>query len=690
MKTTSRASNSHVVASALAVVLSAGTLPAATIDTTGGTTVMVNTPEDRFVGNGTLQVSSTVWLDEDSSRTATEFAMTGGLITIDGGATLVNGGWQKGVWTENLAGMHVDGVFDIWDGNPVRIDALTGSGSVVKAHGGNSPTLLTVGVNHGGGVFSGTIANASGQIALTKVGAGTQILTGANTYTGATTVDNGTLQVGGQPYFDVGRTTTVASGAVFELFNSNNDFTTLMPISSITGSGTFRLSGNSTINQVDNGSVGTRLTLAMQAGGVIDLQDTSRLTNGGWQELDWTGNMASMNIATGATLDIWDGTPIKIDALTGSGTVDKVHGGNSPSSLILGVANGGGTFGGTIKNTGGQVALTKQGSGTQTLSGSNSYTGVTTISAGTLVAGNNTALGAGGFDGATMTFIQDGATLALQGGVTLDEHFHVWGAGIGGLGAVRSISGHNALTSSNLGGAGYALRSDSTIGVDADSLTVTGFYGELGGGFGLSKVGAGTLIFSTASTYSGNTTVENGTLLVEGAYTGGGLITVSSGATLGGSGTVGNVEIADGGTLAPGNSAGHLTVNALTLNPSSILNIELGAPTLVQDPGSDFLTMNDFLIFDGTINITALPGFGSPAAGDSWLIMTVAGGIQKNSLVIGSTPALAGGLTFAIDDSSDTDVFLTVVPEAGTAGLVGLGLLFLRRMKRKRHPADHS
>jgi hypothetical protein len=156
----------------------------------------------------------------------------------------------------------------------------------------------------------------------------------------------------------------VASGAVFELFNSNNDFTTLMPVSSITGSGTFRLSGNSTINQVDNGSVGTRLTLAMQAGGVIDLQDTSRLTNGGWQVLDWTGNMASMNIAGGATLDIWDGTPIKIDALTGTGTVDKVHGGNSPSSLILGVANGDGTFGGTIQNTGGQVALTKQGSGT--------------------------------------------------------------------------------------------------------------------------------------------------------------------------------------------------------------------------------------------------------------------------------------------------------------------------------------
>ena len=51
----------------------------------------------------------------------------------------------------------------------------------------------------------------------------------------------------------------------------------------------------------------------MQAGGWIDLLDTSRLTNGGWQELDWTNNKASMNIASGATFDIWDGQAVTID-----------------------------------------------------------------------------------------------------------------------------------------------------------------------------------------------------------------------------------------------------------------------------------------------------------------------------------------------------------------------------------------
>ena len=161
-----------------------------------------------------------------------------------------------------------------------------------------------------------------------------------------------------------------------------------MPTSTITGAGTFRLSGNSTINQSENGVNGTRLTFAMQAGGWIDLLDTSRLTNGGWQELNWTNNKASMNIASGATFDIWDGQAVIIDALTGSGTFDKVHGGNSPTSLTVGVANGSGTFSGTIKNTGGQIAFTKVGSGTQTFSGANTYTGSTTINGGTLRLGN--------------------------------------------------------------------------------------------------------------------------------------------------------------------------------------------------------------------------------------------------------------------------------------------------------------
>jgi fibronectin-binding autotransporter adhesin len=238
-------------------------------------------------------------------------------------------------------------------------------------------------VNALGGTKTVTIsAGIAGSSGLTKDGAGTLVLSGANTYSGPTTVNNGTLLVSGQSYFNVGRATTVASGTVLELHDSNNTFTSLMPVSTVAGAGTFRLSGNSTIDQSLNG------VFAMGAGGWIDLQDTSRLVNGGWQELNWTSNQASMNIASGATFDIWDGQAVNIDSLTGSGTVDKVHGGNSPSSLTIGVANGSGTFSGTIKNTGGQIALTKEGTGTQILSGNNTYSGATTINEGLVVVQN--------------------------------------------------------------------------------------------------------------------------------------------------------------------------------------------------------------------------------------------------------------------------------------------------------------
>jgi autotransporter-associated beta strand protein len=249
---------------------------------------------------------------------------------------------------------------------------------------GTTPTIT---VNALGDTKTATIsAVVTGSSGLTKSGTGTLTLSAANACTGATNVDAGKLQISGQPYFNIGRTTTVAPGAVLELNDSNNSFTSLMPVSTITGAGTFRLSGNSTINQSLNGVTGTRLTIDMQAGGLIDLLDTSRLTNGGWQVLNWTTNQASMNIASGATFDIWDGQAVTIDALNGSGTVDKVHPDPATFMLNIGVAGGSGTFSGTIQNTSGAgaIALTKVGTGNQTLSGPNTYTGNTSVEEGTL------------------------------------------------------------------------------------------------------------------------------------------------------------------------------------------------------------------------------------------------------------------------------------------------------------------
>ena len=161
------------------------------------------------------------------------------------------------------------------------------------------------------------------------------------------------------------------------------------------------------------------------------------------------------------------------------------------------------TVNSNINNGGG---ITMNGPGTAVLTNANSYAGQTFINSGTLVAKNGRALGAGGFNGGTMTHLSDGATLALQGGISMDEHMHIAGAGVGGLGAIRSISGNNAMTTN------FAVDSDSIIGVDADSLTISSAIYHDGGSYGITKVGAGTLTLSGANIYTGTTTISAGTL----------------------------------------------------------------------------------------------------------------------------------------------------------------------------------
>ena len=71
------------------------------------------------------------------------------------------------------------------------------------------------------------------------------------------------------------------------------------------------------------------------------------------------------------------------------------------------------------------------------------------------------------------------------------------------------------MTYNNSGsGPGFSIDSNTTIGVDADTLTVTGFY-ETGGSFGLTKVGAGTLVLTQASTYTGPPSSARGKIALD-------------------------------------------------------------------------------------------------------------------------------------------------------------------------------
>ena len=135
---------------------------------------------------------------------------------------------------------------------------------------------------------------------------------------------------------------------------------------------------------------------------------------------------ANVDVEAGSALRL-STTAESINALTGGGLVDP----NSPfggsATLTVGISDGSGTFSGTLANNGGQVlSLTKNGSGNQGLSGSSSYTGLTTVNEGTLTISNSNALGGTGagtiVDNTTnATPGGTGTALAVSGGITTAE-----------------------------------------------------------------------------------------------------------------------------------------------------------------------------------------------------------------------------------------------------------------------------
>ena len=446
-------------------------------------------------GAGTIQKTGAGnWVLTDNGGGGTISMGSGGLIDVEAG-TLTTYWSTSQNWTNNLAGLNIAGgaTFNMNDGgNVMYVDALTGAGSLL-----NSGTL-NLGMNDGSGTFSGVINPHAGQPgSLVKYGTGTETLSGSLYYTGATTVNQGVLLVSNTAANAFQSSAlSIASGGTLQV--DTPSYGAAYALNSISGGGVYLETGAGQWDMMLPPGGATATYMSMSQGALIDVeQGELRL---GWGVIqNWTNNQAALKVAGGASFDLWDSTTVYVDALTGAGTILEDFG-HSPT-LVVGVAGGSGTFSGVIENPNGTVSLTKSGSGTETLSGNNTYTGLTSINGGVLSLGSQGAIGTG-----NITF--GGGTMQFTAGNTAD-----YSARIKSSTAAVSIDTngqlvtfHNAIDSSN-----------------TDGLYVT------------DSTGGGTLILNGPDAYLGDTKVDNnGTLEVMASDA----IPYGSGLTVGPTGTV--------------------------------------------------------------------------------------------------------------------------------------------------------
>jgi len=376
----------------------------------------------------------------------------------------------------------------------------------------DAATRRTFSVPTGAATQSGAITESVAGSGLEKIGAGTlTISNGANSYTGGTLISSGTVIANQAGALGTGAITlnggTLRSTSTFTL--ANDIITGTSGTATITAAngqnltlGGFLAIGPVTFaigSATDNGTVTLGLT------GSAGIDSASLLVAGGTLAV---GNLTgAVLLSSFGTTTIHSGARLNYDSTLGIDlTITNLQGGgtltNNGVTRIVG-----GNFAGVIEGTGGIDKLTN---GTLILTGANTYSGITTISAGTLQIGN--------------------------GGTT------------GTLGTGNVVN-NRALVFNR-----------SNMQTVANVISGTGT---------LTQAGTGATILTGTSTYTGATIVDAGTLSVNGSIAQSSSVTVNGG-LLGGNGQVPTVLVNTGGSIGAGNSVGTLTVNGnLTLAAGS-------------------------------------------------------------------------------------------------------------------------
>ncbi|ECK3503575.1 fibronectin-binding autotransporter adhesin ShdA [Salmonella enterica] len=447
--------------------------------------------------------------------------------------------------------------------------------------------------------------NVTGGGQIVKSGNDELIVTGANNYSGGTTISGGTLTADHADSLGSG---DIDNSGVLQVGEGELENTLFGSGSLVkTGTGELTLSGDNTYSGGTTISDGTLTADHADSLGTGAVANSGVLQVGeGELENTLSGSGSLVKTGTGKLTLGGDNSYSGGTTITG-GTLTADH----ADSLGIGAIANSGVFKvgeGELKNTlSGSGSLVKTGTGELTLSGDNSYSGGTTIIGGTLTADHADSLGTGAVANSGVLQVGEGElenTLSGSGSLVKT------GTGELTLSGDNTYSGGTTIT----GGTLMADHADSLgTGAIANSGVLQVGEGELenmlSGSGSLVKTGTGELTLSGDNSYSGATTITDGTLIAANVNAlGSGNIDNSGTLMLDAEGefNLANVATQSGATteLARGTT---LNVDSLTQQADSTLNIDLSKAN-----GESAITA-DSVTLGGTLNVT---GIGSVT--DSW------------------------------------------------------------------------
>jgi autotransporter-associated beta strand protein len=475
--------------------------------------------------------------------------------------TGLNFGLLSGNFTlsaSNGAILTIDGgdTISFGDNNTVNISAPIAGAGNLWLNGGTGTLTLTAGTP-GQNTYSGS----------TQVYAGGTLSDGAPDSFSA----NSILYIGGSP----GGTVNV---------NYNEVVAALADVSG--GPGTLNLAAGTTL--LINGGYSSTYSGVITGpySATLDFENVGNLTLLGANPFAGTlmiGSGYFVSLGNGGTTG-----SIANVAVTGSGSLVFNHSNAYP-------------FGGTLTNA---VSVVQQGAGTTTLNGTNTYTGTTTVNAGTLQAGSTSAFGGAG--GLTAVTLNGSGILDLNG----------YNTDIGSLTSASSS-------------AQVLLGSGAVLSVD-DPEANTVFAGNLHGNGGLTMNGYVLSLTGTGSDYTGPTTINAGTLLLDNP----------SGSATGDSN---GIHISTGATLQIGNldANGHLS--------TSTGIYDYGTLTFARDSGSgvfnNLIVGTGGVLKYGTYFTLIFDGGGASYSGTTVVYAGLFQDASPNAFSPNSTVQLASGTT---------------------------------------------